>query len=124
MSLSDAEILQKGGDTVEGMSLASPCLAEKSDYMKKARKRWQQEQEIGWRVATSYDATQAFIKAIRLSSTQPTREEILKNLKSLKLLMDKTSGFGLSWDSEHSNANRKYCLFEIRNHKFEKILEK
>jgi ABC-type branched-subunit amino acid transport system substrate-binding protein len=122
MSLSEEETIKKGGDAVEGIILASPCLTEKSDYMKQAVNKWQQK--IYWRVATSYDATQAFIEAIQLSK-EPTREEILKNLKSLKLPVDKTSGLGISWsDSNRSNANRKYCLFEIRNHNFEEILEK
>lgn len=121
MSLSEQEILNKGKNAVEGLALVSPCLAKKSVYMEKAKNRWQQE--IYWRVATSYDATQAFIEAIKLSK-EPTREEILQNLRSLKLPVNKTSGFGLSWDSDHSNTKRKYCLFKIRNHKFEEILEK
>jgi ABC-type branched-subunit amino acid transport system substrate-binding protein len=122
MSLSEEETIKKGGDAVEGIILASPCLAEKSDYMKRAEARWQPTQ-IYWRTATSYDATQAFIKAIELSP-DPTRKEILKQLKSpkLELRVNKTSGFGLKWsNSNRSNANRKYCLFEIRNHNFEEL---
>lgn len=121
MSLSEEESQKQGGNALEGLTLLSPCLAEKSDYMKQAANRW--EQKIYWRVATSYDATQAFIEAIQLSK-QPTREEILQNLHSLKLPVNKTSGFGLSWNLDHSNAKRKYCLIKIRNHKFEEILEK
>ncbi len=124
MSLSEKTTLEKGGNAVEGMILFSPCLAKNSDYMIKARERWQQK-EIYWRVATSYDATQALIEAIQLSK-EPTREETLKNLESLKLPVNQTSGFGLNWsDSDyHSNAQEKYCLFQIRHHKFEEIPEK
>jgi ABC-type branched-subunit amino acid transport system substrate-binding protein len=118
MSLSEEESLKRGGNAIDGLALFSPCLAKESDYMIKAKNRW--EQEIYWRIATSYDATQAFIEAIQLSK-EPTREEILQHLRSLKLPVNKTSGFGLSWNSDHSNAKRKYCLFKIRNHKFEEI---
>jgi ABC-type branched-subunit amino acid transport system substrate-binding protein len=123
LALSEKPTLEKGGNAIEGMMSISPCLAKNSDYMKAAKTRWQQE--IYWRVATSYDATQALITAIQLSKN-PTREEILKNLKSLKLPIAKTSGFGLNWSSldYHSNAQRKYCLFQIRQQKFEEILEK
>ena len=121
MALSEEESVKLAKNTIEGLTLVSPCLAEKSNYMKQAANRW--EQKIYWRVATSYDATQAFIKAIQLSK-EPTREEILQNLHSLTLPVNKTSGFGLSWNSDHSNAKRKFCLFKIRNHKFEEILEK
>lgn len=121
MSLSEEESQKKGGNALGGLTLFSPCLAEKSDDMKKAANKW--EQKIYWRVATSYDATQAFIEAIQLSK-KPTREEIIQNLRSLELPVNKTSGFGLSWNSDHSNAKRKYCLFQIHNHKFEEILEK
>jgi ABC-type branched-subunit amino acid transport system substrate-binding protein len=123
MSLSEEETIKKGADVVEGITLVSPCLTEKSHYMKQAIKRWQQKQ-INWRTATSYDATQAFIEALQLSK-ELTKEEILNNLNSLKLPVHKTSGFGVNWSNlNHSNANRKYCLFEIRNNSFEEILEK
>ncbi|MBO3461066.1 AAA-like domain-containing protein [Aetokthonos hydrillicola Thurmond2011] len=121
MSLSEEETKQKGKNFIEGMVFVSPCLAEKSDYMKQAAKRW--EKTIYWRVATSYDATQAFIKAIELSK-EPTREEILQNLHSVRLPVNKTSGFGLSWNSDNSNTMRKFCIIKIHNHKFEEILEK
>jgi ABC-type branched-subunit amino acid transport system substrate-binding protein len=118
MALSEEETIKKGRDAVEGIILVSPCLTEKSNYMKQAANRWQQE--IHWRTATSYDAAQALIEAIVLSK-QPTREEILKNLENLTLPVDRTSGFGLNWNLEHSNANRKYCIFQIRNHNFEEL---
>ncbi len=124
MALSEKLTLEKGGDAIEGMVVPSPCLAKNSDYTKKAEKRW--EQQIYWRAATSYDAAQALIAAIRISK-EPTREEILKNLGSLKLPINQTSGFGLNWSSSndyHSNTLRKYCLFQIRHHRFEEISEK
>lgn len=114
--------LEKGGDSLEGAVLVHPALAENSDYMKQARIRWQQ-QEINWRVATSYDATQAIIGAIRLSIVL-TREEILKKLEGLNLPVEQTSGFGLNWDSDHSNTQRPYCIVQIRDHRFKEIPER
>jgi ABC-type branched-subunit amino acid transport system substrate-binding protein len=120
-SLPEIPMLEKGGEALEGAVLVGPCLAEDSDYMQQARIRWGQ-QEINWRVATSYDATQALIEAIRLSEV-PTREEILNNLEGLNLSIEQTSGFGLKWSESdyHSNTAREYCIAQIRNNRFEVI---
>lgn len=126
--------LEKGKGAVEGVTLVSPCLSLQSAYTKNAAKRWElQPQEIDWRTASSYDAAQAFIKAIRLSKER-TRVEILKNLENLTLPVEDpsgfgedTSGFGLKWGKDpskgsyHSNVKRKYCLFRIHNKMFEEI---
>lgn len=111
LALSEKNTIEKGGAALEGLIFSHPCLTGKSDYMEEATDRWQQE--VSWRVGTSYDATQAFIEAIRLSK-KPNREEILDNLKSLELPEDKTSGFGpINWSEDRSNPQRKYCFFEI-----------
>jgi ABC-type branched-subunit amino acid transport system substrate-binding protein len=120
-SLPEIPTLEKGGNAVEGVVLASPCLAENSDYVQQAKTRWE-EPEINWRVTTSYDATQALIEAIKLSE-EPTREAILQNLEGLNLSIDQTSGFGLCWSTSdyHSNAQRKHCITQISNRRFEKF---
>jgi ABC-type branched-subunit amino acid transport system substrate-binding protein len=46
--------------------------------MEDTARGWHQ-QEISWRTAASYDATQAFVKALNLSKTT-TREDILCQL--------------------------------------------
>jgi hypothetical protein len=91
--------------------------------MQKARNRWQQ-QEINWRVATSYDATQALIEAIRLSK-DPTRSVILDNLETIKLPVDLSSGFGLSWSGSGDRFNilSEYCISKICDRKFEEIVD-
>ena len=121
-SLPEIPFLEKGGAAVEGAVLISPYSVEKSDYTKIAKARWGQ-QEINWRIATSYDAAQALIEAIRLSK-MPTREEILKNLETIKLSPEKTSGCGLEWSDDHTNAHSKYGAFQIRQHSFEEIIKK
>jgi branched-chain amino acid transport system substrate-binding protein len=121
-SLPEQLTLEKGGNALEGVLLVHPKLEKESDYMQKARNRWQQ-QEINWRVATSYDATQALIKAIRLSK-DPTRSAILDNLETIKLPIDLSSGFGLSWSGsdDRSNIFSEYCISKICDRKFEEIM--
>jgi ABC-type branched-subunit amino acid transport system substrate-binding protein len=120
-SLPEIPTIEKGGNAVEGVILASPCLGENSHYVQQAKTRWEQP-NINWRIVTSYDATQALIEAIKLSEW-PTRESILKNLEGLNLSVAQTSGFGLSWSISdyHSNAQRKYCITQICNRRFEEI---
>jgi ABC-type branched-subunit amino acid transport system substrate-binding protein len=122
MSLSEQETIEKGGEAVEGMILVRPCLPKKNLYLEGAIKKWQLK-EMNWRHTSSYDATQAFIEAIKKSKSV-SREEILNVLgsKSFDLSEDKTSGFGLKWDkSDRSNANQKYCVVQIKNGKFVEI---
>lgn len=128
MSVFEEPTLDIGGDAVEGASLATPCVNKTSLYMKGAIKRWQQK-NINWRTMTGYDATQAFIGAINKSSNEPTRSEILKNLKTLTLPVEKTSGYGLNWSKEkdylyQSNINSSYCMYKIENGQFKEVLVK
>ncbi|MBJ7298136.1 MAG: amino acid ABC transporter substrate-binding protein, partial [Dolichospermum sp.] len=128
MSVFEQPTLDIGGDAVEGASLATPCVNKTSLYMKDAIKRWQQK-TIYWRTMTGYDATQAFIGAINKSSNEPTRSEILKNLKTLTLPVEKTSGYGLNWSKENgylyqSNINSSYCMYKIENGQFKEVLVK
>jgi ABC-type branched-subunit amino acid transport system substrate-binding protein len=119
MSLSEDETLKNGGKYVEGMILMRPCLSSQSIYMKETAKRWNQ-QDTNWRTATSYDATQAFAKAISLSKSV-TRESILRQLQSPTFFLTKeeTSGFGLKWDlSDRSNSKREYCAVQIKDGRF------
>jgi ABC-type branched-subunit amino acid transport system substrate-binding protein len=119
MSLSEEETLQRGGEAVEGMVLVRPCLLPEFKYMKNSAKRWLQN-EMSWRTATSYDAAQAFTKAISLSK-KVSRENTLEQLQlsSFSLKIGETSGFGLKWDRlDHSNACRKYCVVQIKDGKF------
>ncbi|MDB9458428.1 AAA-like domain-containing protein [Dolichospermum circinale CS-545/17] len=128
MSVFEQPTLDIGGDAVEGASLSTPCVNKTSLYMKGAIKRWQQK-NIYWRTMTGYDATQAFIGAINKSSNEPTRSEILKNLKTLTLPVEKTSGYGLNWSKENgylyqSNINSSYCMYKIENGQFKEVLVK
>lgn len=122
LASADQQTLIKAGQAFEGMLFVQPCFDKKSDYMKQDQKKWQSEYD--WRRTTSYDAAQALIEAIRLSDNDPDREEILGRLQLMNLPKHKTSGFGLVWSAaDHSNSSRKYCLYQVRNHRFEPIFE-
>jgi ABC-type branched-subunit amino acid transport system substrate-binding protein/DNA-binding CsgD family transcriptional regulator len=119
-SLPETPTLEKGGKALEGTVLVRPCLARASVYVEKARNRW--EQEIDWRSATGYDATQAIIEAIN-RSTVATRKSILENLEAIVLDVDRTSGFGLSWSDTdyHANVHQQYGIWQVRHGRFEEI---
>jgi ABC-type branched-subunit amino acid transport system substrate-binding protein len=127
MSLSEQETIEKGGDAVEGMILVRPCQSPKYKYAKKIIDKWQLK-EVNWRHSSSYDATQAFLKAIK-QSTPVNRQGILSKLSesksgSLFFQLDKneTAGFGLKWDEkDRSNDNRKFCVVQVKNGKFVEI---
>ena len=127
MTLSETATLEKGGEALEGMTIVSPCTPS-SAYMTDSAKRWQQK-KIQWRTATTYDAAQALIAAIKKSGDNPTREEVLKNLPSVSLSPQETSGVAVNWplnsEAPESNLNRKYCLYVIKDGIFkEKYLNK
>ncbi len=125
MALSETETLEKGGKEIEGMIFVVPCSNLNSRYTSKTTKHWNLP-DLSWRTATSYDATQAFAKAINLAK-EKTRPEILRQLQSpsFSLSNEETSGFGLKWDlsGDRSNRNRKYCVSTIKGGKFVDIPE-
>jgi ABC-type branched-subunit amino acid transport system substrate-binding protein len=114
------ERIPEGEEFFESVAFIRPDLTKESKYIAQAKNEWQQE-EINWRVGTSYAAMQALVEAIKSSeSTTTTREKILNNLKAISIDQAK---FGLNWsDSDNpSNAQREYCITQIHNGKFEEI---
>ncbi|GBF79003.1 ABC transporter substrate-binding protein [Aphanothece sacrum] len=98
-TLYNADPLTFDGKAVEGLVLAVPWFAKENYlYAKIADKRW--GGQVSWRTATSYDATQAFIKAL---SQDATRQTILNNLKQTNLSKEETSGESLRF---FSNGDR------------------
>lgn len=77
------------GKNVEGLALAVPWFREapQAKYFSQAAKQ-QWLGDISWRTATSYDATQAFIKSL---SSRPSRATILQRLQNLNLSPKGTS---------------------------------
>jgi ABC-type branched-subunit amino acid transport system substrate-binding protein len=132
MALSEQETITKGGNYIDGIEVVRPCLSLESDYMKESEEKWTQKKaKINWRHATSYDAAQAFIKAIKMvdksdsvQSKEINRKNILSQLRSPSFSVagkDTSSGLELKWGKgeDHSNENAKYCLAKIKNGKFE-----
>jgi branched-chain amino acid transport system substrate-binding protein len=105
-SLYSSRIIQQGQNAIEGLILAIPWSTESSNlqqskFMIEAKNRWEVP-KISWRMAASYDATQAFIKAIS-SSDNPSRKSVLEKLPSINLSPDESSGNGLKF----MNGERK-----------------
>ncbi|MFM6474547.1 MAG: hypothetical protein ACKPGH_13830, partial [Dolichospermum sp.] len=67
--------------------------------------------------ATSYDATQAFIKAL---SNNPSRTTVLEQLKQVKLDSSETSGYPLQFTPERERQV-EYILVHIKDGKFVQI---
>ena len=79
-----------GGKNAEGMVVASPWASfnhHKSDFLTHARALWQEE--VGWRTALAYDATQALITAI---SNNPTRIGVQQALTKFNFTAHGASG--------------------------------
>ena len=96
-SLYGADILTEGKEALEGLVLAVPWSAEKSsskNFAEQACNRW--GGGVSWETAASYDATQAFIKAMSQSGN-PSRSTVLEQLKSITLSPNETSGDGLKF---------------------------
>jgi ABC-type branched-subunit amino acid transport system substrate-binding protein len=99
-ALYDPEILRSGGEAVEGLVLAVAWFAgeqNSKEFADKSSQRW--GGQISWRTAATYDATQAFIKAIS-KSNNPSRQTVLTNLKAVDLLSSETSGHPLHFDDK------------------------
>ncbi|MBD2528491.1 AAA-like domain-containing protein [Nostoc flagelliforme FACHB-838] len=114
-ALYNPEILRSGGEAVEGLVLVVPWFAEEDTsrpFADEAKKRW--GGQISWRTATTYDATQAFIKAISMSNN-PTRQTVLKNLKSVNLSSKETSGYPLYFDNKGDRQQEPVLVKVERN---------
>lgn len=88
------QTLNDGGSVVDGLTLTVPWFAASQPYAQAASQRW--IGTVNWRTAASYDATQALLKALALSSN-PNRASVGQNLQSLSLSASETSGNQLSF---------------------------
>ncbi|WP_306426850.1 AAA-like domain-containing protein [Nostoc sp. CHAB 5836] len=114
-TLYNQEILRSSGEAIEGLVLAVPWFAKEENSKKfadEAKERW--GGQISWRTATTYDATQAFIKAISMSNN-PTRQTVLQNLKSVNLSPNETSGNRLKFDNKGDREQKPVLVKVERN---------
>ncbi|PPJ65099.1 hypothetical protein CUN59_01040 [Cuspidothrix issatschenkoi CHARLIE-1] len=120
-SLYKRTTLERGGKNVEGLIIAVPWFKDQPEaksFAQRAEKQW--GRDISWTTATSYDATQAFIKSLSGSSTRTT---VLDSLKNVNLPMGKTSGSPLQFTPEREREGQA-VLVQIKDGKFTMIPDK
>ena len=106
--LYDPTTLTSGGNAVENLIIAVPWFAQ-TDYANRAENRW--KGRVSWRTATSYDAALAFVNAL---SSNPSRQSILNNLKSVSLPASETSGEALRFSSEGERVGDPILVQAVR----------
>jgi branched-chain amino acid transport system substrate-binding protein len=112
------ETLTRGGRDLEGLIIVIPWFRETSQaksFAQTSDKMW--GGGISWRTATSYDATQAFIKAL---SNNPSRTTVLEQLKQVKINSSETSGYPLQFTKERERQGES-ILVQIKDGKFVQI---
>jgi ABC-type branched-subunit amino acid transport system substrate-binding protein len=114
-TLYNNETLTSGRKNVEGLIIAVPWFRETSQaqsFAKEADKQW--GGAISWRTATSFDATQALIKAL---SNNPSRSTVLEGLANVNLSANETSGYPLKFTPEREREGQS-ILVQIKGGKF------
>ncbi|WP_333484362.1 ABC transporter substrate-binding protein [Microcoleus sp. K1-B6] len=107
--------LNEDGQSVEGLILAVSWFREApqaKNFAIAAVQQW--GGSVSGRTATSYDATQAFIKAL---SPNPTRATVLRGLKNINLPDSQTSGYPLKFTSEGERQSES-ILVKVEGGKF------
>lgn len=89
------------------------------NFAQESQTLWGKDINISNLTANSYDATQAFIKAL---STNASRDTILENLQQVNLPADETSGYPLKF-TDNRERDIKPVLVEVKNGKFVQIDE-
>ncbi|NEO62486.1 MAG: branched-chain amino acid ABC transporter substrate-binding protein, partial [Moorea sp. SIO4G2] len=100
---------------VEGLTIAVPWFREESDakdFSTAASQLWRGE--VNWRTATSFDATQAFIKAL---VEDASREIVLDKLRKVNLFASETSGLSLKF-TDQGERESEPVLVEVLDGKF------
>jgi len=106
-TLYNPDIIEQGGELLEGLTLEVPFFNQNSTYSKESEKRWRGK--ITYRTAGAYDATQALIKALE-QAEQPTRGAILEKLRNIELSADEASGQPVKFDRDGNIIDRKYVI--------------
>ncbi|MEG5062300.1 ABC transporter substrate-binding protein [Microcoleus sp. B3-A4] len=107
--------LNEDGQSVEGLILAVSWFREApqaKNFAIAAGQQW--GGSVSGRTASSYDATQAFIKAL---SPNPTPATVLRGLKNINLPDSQTSGYPLKFTSEGERQSES-ILVKVEGGKF------
>ena len=114
-TLYNNETLARGGKDLEGLIIVIPWFRETlqaKPFAQASDKIW--GGGISWRTATSYDATQAFIKTL---SNNPSRTTVLEGLEKVTLNSSETSGYPLKFTKERERQGES-ILVQIKDSKF------
>jgi ABC-type branched-subunit amino acid transport system substrate-binding protein len=111
-TLYSQEILTQGKEAVEGLVLAVPWFREAPQSTKFAQAAAQQwGGGASWRTATSFDATQAFIAALKTAaSSNFSRDEVLEALRRVNLSENETSGEALKFTPDGERQSQPVLL--------------
>ncbi|BAZ85894.1 ABC transporter substrate-binding protein [Dolichospermum compactum] len=117
-TLYNNETLVRRGKDTEGLIIVIPWFRETlqaKPFAQKLDQIW--GGGISWRTATSYDATQAFIKVL---SNNLSRTTVLEGLEKVKLDSRETSGYPLEFTKERERQGES-ILVQIKDGKFVEI---
>jgi ABC-type branched-subunit amino acid transport system substrate-binding protein len=112
------QTIVRGGKDAEGLIIAIPWFRGTSaaeDFAKESAKMW--GGDVSWRTATSYDATQAFIKAL---SNNASRQTVLERLKNVNLTANETSGYPFQFTEDRERQGES-ILLQVKDGKFVEI---
>ncbi len=124
-SMYEHEMLVDSGKFIDNLVLAVPWfshLIKSQNFVRDAQALW--KEDISWRTATSYDAAQSFIAAIRALQSQNkiSSELIQEYLENLNLSASLTSGNSLRFVDNESESNREPITVRVKS-KLEAKLE-
>jgi ABC-type branched-subunit amino acid transport system substrate-binding protein len=110
--------LAQSGKVLEGIIVAVPWFREpleSKSFAQTALKQW--GGAVSWRTATSYDATQAFIKTLINISPNFSRESVLQGLRQVNLSPSETSGEILKFKQDGERQSEP-VLIQVKQGKF------
>ncbi|MFN6535342.1 MAG: ABC transporter substrate-binding protein [Nostoc sp. EkiNYC01] len=114
-------LYSQDASTAEGLIVAVPWFRqtqESKKFAKEALGFW--GNEVSWRTATSFDATQAFIETLKTFSPNVSRPEILSNLRQINIPASKTAGYRLRFGSDGETTS-KPLLVQVKGGDFREI---
>ncbi|OBQ36721.1 MAG: ABC transporter substrate-binding protein [Anabaena sp. MDT14b] len=106
----DRPYVLEHGKQFEGMVVATPWIDSnpKSNFVKNSKTLW--EAPVSWRMATSYDATQAIIGALKINNT---RNGIQKTLHSSSFSVDGATG-KIQFSQSGDRINNSIFLIKVQ----------
>ncbi|WP_414578262.1 ABC transporter substrate-binding protein [Anabaena sp. CCY 9402-a] len=106
---------------VEGLVLAVPWFRNtesSKNFANIAETQW--KGGVSWRTATSFDATQAFINSLKISTTI-SKSTVLENLKHINVTPRETSGETLKFNKSSREIQREAIPLQVKKETFDVI---